>query len=415
MITGAIVGAGAMYFLDPRLGNRRRALVLDQMHRLSRRTSEGLDTAFRDLQNRAVGTAAELQGLTQSHDAPDDVIAQRVRSRLGRLVSHPASIEVDVSDGHVCLSGPILRDEAQPLVSAMRWVRGVRSVHDDLDVRDDAGDEPALQGSGCGEECPQGWAGNWAPATRLLATGLGGAMLLNCVLRRSLGGLAGGFVGTGLLVRALSNRNLGEAIGVSAEGRAIDVRKTITIDAPIEEVFAFFAEPKNLERISDIITQVETRPGGGFTKHMLIGGVPVRMDERFVRKEPPEILETHSEGSSPFEYTKEICFEQSGGGTRVDVLFSYLPPGGVLAHAAAGALGFDPKTLLGDLLMRAKSTLETGRLPHDAQKSSPGQRTPTSQQRPASPVQGTRTETLSGAVGTGAAWPQPSGQVPPAV
>jgi hypothetical protein len=48
------------------------------------------------------------------------------------------------------------------------------------------------------------------------------------------------------------------------------------------------------------------------------------------------------------------------------VHFSYHPPGGTLGHAFASALGIDPKTILNDLLMRAKFFLETGREPHDA-------------------------------------------------
>jgi uncharacterized membrane protein len=273
----------------------------------------------------------------ESHDAPDDVIAARVRSKAGRYLSHPAALEVDVSDGHVALRGPVLRHEAQPLLAAMRWVRGVRSVCDELDVRDEAGDEPALQGAGCGDECAQGWAGNWAPATRLLASGIGGAMLLNCLARPSLGAMVCGVIGTGLLTRALSNRNVTEALGVSGEGRAIDVRKTITIDAPVEDVFDFFAHPKNLERISDIITKVEMRAGGAFTKHMQLAGVPIRFEERIAKSEPHRVFATTSEPGSPFVYNKHLRFERSGGGTRVDVLFSYQPPGGVLAHAVAGA------------------------------------------------------------------------------
>jgi uncharacterized membrane protein len=206
---------------------------------------------------------------------------------------------------------------------------------------------------------------------------------------------------------------------MASEGRPIDVRKTISIDAPLDEVFNFFAEPKNLERISDIITKVELRPGGGFSKHMLVAGLRVRMDERFTRQEPHRVLETQSEGTSQFEYVKQLRFEQSSGGTRVDILFRYKPPGGVLGHAAAGALGFDPKTLLDDLMMRAKSALETGHRLHNAQDTKTPHdgrpQPPASQQRPASPVEALRTETLGGAVGAGTVWPQPSGQVPPAV
>jgi hypothetical protein len=58
-LTGAIVGGGAMYFFDPQIGKRRRALLEDQLRRTSRETVEGLDAAWCDLSNRVQGTLAE--------------------------------------------------------------------------------------------------------------------------------------------------------------------------------------------------------------------------------------------------------------------------------------------------------------------------------------------------------------------
>ena len=66
-------------------------------------------------------------------------------------------------------------------------------------------------------------------------------------------------------------------------------------------------------------------------------------------------------------YCKQMGFEDMGEGrTRLHVHFNYHPPGGALGHAFASALGIDPKSILNDLLMRAKFYLETGREPHDA-------------------------------------------------
>ena len=62
-MNGALLGAGALYFFDPQLGRRRRALLEDQFRRFSRKSSEGLDAALRDLNNRAQGAVAELQHL----------------------------------------------------------------------------------------------------------------------------------------------------------------------------------------------------------------------------------------------------------------------------------------------------------------------------------------------------------------
>ncbi|MDB5292023.1 MAG: cyclase, partial [Phycisphaerales bacterium] len=54
------------------------------------------------------------------------------------------------------------------------------------------------------------------------------------------------------------------------------------------------------------------------------------------------------------------------GSTRVDIKMTYNPPAGALGHAAARLFGKDAKTFLDENLLRAKTAIETGRLPHDA-------------------------------------------------
>ena len=74
------------------------------------------------------------------------MIVARVRSELGRVVSHPRAIHVAARDGVVTLTGPILAHEVEPLVAAVASVRGVRDVQHLLDVHDHPGRFPALQG-----------------------------------------------------------------------------------------------------------------------------------------------------------------------------------------------------------------------------------------------------------------------------
>ena len=61
LLTGLILGAGAMFLLDPDRGTRRRALARDRGIRASRKLSEGLGSTARDLRNRTSGAAAELK------------------------------------------------------------------------------------------------------------------------------------------------------------------------------------------------------------------------------------------------------------------------------------------------------------------------------------------------------------------
>ena len=367
MLTGLILGAGAMYFLDPQQGRRRRAMWQNQLERMGHSLPDALDVAWRDLSNRTFGVASEMRHLIEADDASDAVISQRVRSKLGRCVGHPAAIQVDVADGCVCLSGPVLRHEVDGLLSAVRNVRGVCEVEDQLDVHDSPGTFAPLQGTDRrSTEAAQRTRRQWAPATRLIAGSTGALLVTSGACQRSLMSPLYGLAGLALLARSVANQDFARMLGVSGGRRVIDIRKTIEIAAPVERVYAFFADPTNLRRISDVVTKVDLHGGGRFTKHMTIGGMPIRFEERFTRAVPNEFISSRSEPGSVLQYMKEARFERAGDHSRLHMLFSYNPPGGVVAHAVAGVLGFDPKTLLDDLLMRAKSYLETGKMPHDA-------------------------------------------------
>jgi hypothetical protein len=56
MVIGAGMGASLMYFFDPGMGRRRRALVRDQGVHLARRLDDAVDVTSRDLTNRAAGS-----------------------------------------------------------------------------------------------------------------------------------------------------------------------------------------------------------------------------------------------------------------------------------------------------------------------------------------------------------------------
>jgi uncharacterized membrane protein len=58
LLAGAGLGAGMMFFLDPRRGRQRRAQVRDRMIRLSHQAQDARDTVVRDARNRMSGLAA---------------------------------------------------------------------------------------------------------------------------------------------------------------------------------------------------------------------------------------------------------------------------------------------------------------------------------------------------------------------
>jgi len=236
LLRGVILGALGAYFFDPERGRRRRALAADQARRQSRRLKHGLDQAVRDLEHRLQGYVAEGQALVRSETVPDDVLIERVRSRLGRHVSHPRAIDVDVSDGQVMLSGAIPSAEVLPLVRAVAGVRGVRGVSNRLDAVDDIAAVDQLRGPGRhGGRGQNAATGDWNPATRLLVGGAGGALLANCLLRRGVRPKLKGAVGFGMLLRAATNRGASDLFGLAGRGGA-GPQRSLPIEAPLEKV-----------------------------------------------------------------------------------------------------------------------------------------------------------------------------------
>jgi hypothetical protein len=142
------LGASIMYILDPVGGGRRRSLVRDKFaHGVHRAANTARGTAIQ-VRNRTTGFAHEVRARWMEGHVDDVTLVERVRSQMGRVVTHPAAIVVRALDGEVTVSGPILADEVDDLLANVRSVRGVTSVCNELDVYETASDIPALQGQG---------------------------------------------------------------------------------------------------------------------------------------------------------------------------------------------------------------------------------------------------------------------------
>lgn len=186
LLGGAGLGVGAMYYLDPSLGAQRRAHARDQVRRVPRALQDSAAVTARDLKNRTAGFISEARGRLTEGAVQDDVLSGRVRSKLGFLVRHPSSIQVDAHDGLVTLRGSVLADEIEQLVRGMRAVRGVKEVDNQLEVHDNPGSVPALQSE---KRKPEGqrldiMQRHWSPATRFLV-GTAGLLLMYNVSRQA--------------------------------------------------------------------------------------------------------------------------------------------------------------------------------------------------------------------------------------
>ena len=225
-VLGALaLGAALMYTLDPDKGRRRRAVTRDKAYSALLDAREALGVTRRDIAHRLDGLRAYVDRLVRRRPAPDDLqLIERVRARMGRLVSHPHAIQVGANRGKVTLSGPILAREAGPLLETLRNVWGVAEIEDRLVAHEHPEHVPSLQG-GVEPRRPRPLVmqENWPPALRAAALA-GGAMLALYGLRqRSLAGCVYTAAGVAIALRGGTNRPLGALVDTTMTGSARDV------------------------------------------------------------------------------------------------------------------------------------------------------------------------------------------------
>lgn len=366
---GAALGAGLMYVLDPERGARRRAMARDKVVHLSHKTSDAMRKTAEYTRNYTKGFVAEARARLSAEPVDDERLMARVRSALGRAVSHPSSIEVNVRNGVVSLGGPVLAEELPRLMRTVEGVRGVRKVVHQLEVRQQAGSVPGLQGgiARTGRLPTLGQA-HWPPPTRLAIGAAGGGLAVWGVMRRDWLGAALGLAGLTMIARAWTNKPLRQLLGVRAGAGAVTVQKTINIRATVDRVFDFLTHPENFPYFMSNVREVRDL-GGGRKRWVVAGpaGVPVEWDAQITQCVANEVLAWESLEGAMVANAGVIHFQPNpDGSTRVDIRLTYTPPAGALGHAIARLFGSDPKSEMDQDLLRVKTMIETGHPPRDA-------------------------------------------------
>ena len=378
-----LMGAAGMYYLDPQRGRRRRAMVRDKLVHAGHCLQDSLQRGAQYTRDRATGIVAETRACLATDHADDFTVVERVRSALGRCVSHPGAITVTARDGIVTLSGDILAADVDDLFCTVCSVRGVRDLVNNLHVHDHPGDVPSLQGvARAARRRAVGGAGaKWSPVARLAATAGGGMMALWGLARRDIAGLLGGAAGVALAARGLANapaqrifRSVGAQIGMSGNGNAhglVDVQKSLFVAAPLERVFNFLANYQNFPHFMHNVREV--RALDPVRSHWRVAGpmgIDVTWEADIVDYAPGEVIAWKSVPGATVDNAGVMRFfeqERHGQpGTRVDIKLTYSPPAGALGHIVARLFGADAKSEMDADLARVKTMLETGHPAHDA-------------------------------------------------
>ncbi|HVE52817.1 MAG TPA: BON domain-containing protein [Ramlibacter sp.] len=125
----AAAGALAMYYLDPELGAQRRALLAELVR-------GGLPGSARPPHGRGRYARHMRDAPVHADPRSDAELRERIQLRLGRMVSHPRAIRVDVEDGVVRLSGRVLAKEHAGLLEQVRQMAGMHELVDAMSAHD---------------------------------------------------------------------------------------------------------------------------------------------------------------------------------------------------------------------------------------------------------------------------------------
>ena len=170
---------------------------------------------------------------------------------------------------------------------------------------------------------------------------------------------------------------------------SVDAKASITVNRPVNEVFAYWQNFENLPQFMAHLQSVEPL-GGGRSRWRATGPVGVEFDwEAEVTDERiNEFITWQSVGDATVENTGRVEFRPAPGnrGTEVRVHLTYRPPAGKLGHTVAKLFGEAPDQQIRDDLRRFKQVVETGEVVRS--EGSPEGSTARRQlfQRPAQPV-----------------------------
>jgi uncharacterized membrane protein len=358
-VRGVLLGSALMYLFDPARGRARRARLRDVVDHARAKERRFLSRAARDAQHRVHGLVDRVRSEGRG-PVPDEVLEARIRSRLGRAASHVGAVEVTARDGEVTLRGPTLMSEANAIVRCVRSVPGVREVHDGLD-RHAIADIPALQGN----VASPARAGMWPPSLQLGAIA-GGAVMATWGLlaRRGVTGALLATAGGALALRGGLNMRFADLLAHASGRRGIEVTKTLTVRAPIERVYGLWRHVENFPRFMQHVRAVFVDPSDENRSRWKVdgpGGTAIEFESAITRIVHLREIWWRTLPNQRIEHAGMVRFEPLPDATRVTIRMSYRPPGGVIGHAIAHVLGWDPKARIDDDMVRMKALLEQGR------------------------------------------------------
>jgi uncharacterized membrane protein len=203
---------------------------------------------------------------------------------------------------------------------------------------------------------------------------IGGAALVLCGLRRSLGNLALMLGGGVLIYRGLTGYCAAyQVLGVNTAhrdtGHGVTLRATITVNKPTAEVYQFWRHLENHPRFMQHLESVVST--NGTRSHWVAKAplpAPIEWDADIVAERENALLSWRSLPGADMDNAGTVRFRElpNGRGTEVRVRLEYTPPSGIIGVAVAQLFKTLTEQQLKEDLRRFKQIIETGETPTTA-------------------------------------------------
>jgi uncharacterized membrane protein len=149
----------------------------------------------------------------------------------------------------------------------------------------------------------------------------------------------------------------------SDEGEVLSA--VITVNKPIEEVYAFWKDPQNLPLFMDQLQAV--RITSGRRSHWTAKGPPgmtVEWDAETITDVPNEMISWSSVDDAEVQNTGTVRFRRAAAdrGTEVELEMEFKPKGGAIGGKIAKLFSMVPKTQMKNDLRRFKQMIELGEI-----------------------------------------------------
>jgi uncharacterized membrane protein len=228
-------------------------------------------------------------------------------------------------------------------------------------------------------DSPKNTTVNVSEAERAVSTIGGAVLLLNGLASRGIARWGSFLVGADLLYRGVKGecmvykslgintaKKSGNGSAAVDASKSINVKQSVTIDKPADELFRFWRNfenlPKFMQHLKDVKVQGETR------SHWVANaplGASVEWDAEIFNEKPGEMIAWKSLPGSQVMNAGTVQFRElsEGRGTEVKVEINYEPPAGGFGAAIAKLLGEEPEQQVREDLRHFKNLMEAGEIP----------------------------------------------------